>query len=134
MVAQEDKGRGARWIRRHQTTLLWLAAASLFLASVAAVYVSQQHDADHFRKADAAIVQAGLRGCQRANVSRRAVQRLIDDQIDSLNSTPAKFFPNIPPAVFQMLLKQRKEGLLRVRRSVHRAPCRRLYPVPVING
>jgi len=67
--------------------------------------------------------------CERnGNPLREAVQRMLREQIRRSERTPASFFPNIPPKVFEELIRQSIEADRKTIHEIAPVDCASLYP------
>lgn len=135
------------FFQRHPHTVWWAIAASCVIAAIATLVVTQNNNVERFARSNAAIIQANILGCQRANDTRDGVRALIDNQIaeqkkrarQSQNiSAYRDLFPGISDERLHGLIDkqvaqihQSINGLLKVRRKVRNAPCQKLYPRPL---
>lgn len=69
--------------------------------------------------------------CERnGNPLREAVQKMLREQIQSSKRTPPEFFPNIPPAVFKALIRDRVQANREIIDQIAPVDCASLYPRP----
>lgn len=67
--------------------------------------------------------------CERGdNPLRAAVQMMLREQIERAESTPARFFPDVPPAVFHRLVREQVEATRAAIRRIAPVDCAALYP------
>ncbi len=64
------------------------------------------------------------------NPLREAVQRMLREQIQRSEKTPASFFPNIPRAVFNKLIADQTAADRATIRRIRPLNCASLYPRP----
>lgn len=109
----------------------FLLSVVLFLGGIAgAGYLLNARSDDAARFASE--LRNGLvKSCeQNGNPLRRAVQRMLHEQIRSSEQTPATYFPNIPPAVFKMLVKRQIKADRETIHQIAPVSCSSLYPKP----
>jgi hypothetical protein len=69
--------------------------------------------------------------CERnGNPLREAVQKMLREQIRSSEQTPQSFFPNIPPEVFEDLIRERVRANRQIIHQIAPVDCAALYPRP----
>jgi len=65
---------------------------------------------------------------QSGNPLRTAVQMMLREQIKQAESTPARYFPDVPPAVFHRLVREQVEATRAAIRRIAPVDCAALYP------
>lgn len=65
---------------------------------------------------------------QNGNPLRVAVQMMLREQIQRAESTPARFFPDVPPEVFHRLVRDQVVATEEAIRRIAPINCRALYP------
>lgn len=69
--------------------------------------------------------------CERnGNPLREAVQKMLREQIRASEQTPPSFFPNIPPEVFEALIRERIAANRQIIHQIAPVDCASLYPRP----
>ena len=64
------------------------------------------------------------------NPLREAVQSILHEQIRRSRATPPRFFPDIPPAVFERLVGEQVRANRAAIRRIAPVACASLYPKP----